>query len=70
MYNLSTLYLYIDMGSDYVNQFLCGAALCSNIIIDCDINNTIISIFLYFFLIGVASKGSFLCVANVDSWWL
>ena len=55
MYNLSTLYYYIDMGKVYYSNFLQSASLCSNIILDCDINNTIIGIFLLFLFLGVDS---------------
>jgi hypothetical protein len=55
MYNLSIPYLYIVEFFRRVNQFFSSASLCSNIILYCDINNTIIGIFLLFLFLGVDS---------------
>jgi hypothetical protein len=55
MYNLSISYYYIDIFSEGYSNFLQSASFCSNIILYCDINNTIIGIFLLFLFLGVDS---------------
>ena len=50
MYNLSTLYHYIDMGLGLLgSSFFVGASFCSNFTIDCDINSTTVDVFFCFF---------------------